>query len=144
MGRRMTEAEEITLMLKQSIKENKATLRRYRCYTAAFILLVFLAIYLLVFLAAYILVFLTTSILDLLHGSIVPTCHVHPVGSPEWTTDFQNFSEKNMCSPCIICHEWPGRPYVIGDNHYGDAQFMEWYNSWPMSVTGEDRVNCVC
>ena len=72
-----------------------------------------------------------------------PTCHVHPIGDPEWTSDIQNFSEKDMCSPCIICHDFPDPPPVNGDP-LEDARFMEWYESWAMSVTNEDRVNCVC
>jgi len=75
---------------------------------------------------------------------IVPRCRVGTVGAPEWVTGFPNFSEKEMCSPCILCHEFPERPYVIGDNHYGDARFMEWYTSWPGRVTDEDRFRCIC
>ena len=71
------------------------------------------------------------------------TCHIHPIGDPEWTSDIQNFSDKEMCPKCIICHDFPEPPPVNGDP-LEDARFMEWYKSWPTSITNDDRVNCVC
>ena len=83
---------------------------------------------------------------NLMVRSIDLTCHVHPVGDPEWTTDFLNFSDKEMCPKCIICQDFPEPPPVIGYplEPFEDARFMEWYKSWPDSVTDSDRANCVC
>ena len=71
------------------------------------------------------------------------TCYVHPIGDPEWTSDYQHFSDKDMCSPCILCQDIPDPPPVNGDS-FEDARFMEWYESWRISVTDEDRTNCIC
>ena len=133
--------------MKQSIKESKdkMSLKNYICDAMADLLVMFGVIFVGVLfmigvVAGYIYIFVQFD----------PTCHVHPVGAPEWTTEFINFSDKEMCPPCILCHDWPERPYVIGDPRpslsvlEGDARFMEWYKSFPLSVTREDRANCVC
>ena len=147
MGLRVTE-------MKQSIKESKdkMSLKNYICDAMTGLLVMFGAMFvvLLVMFMGVLVMFGVIAGCIYMLDQFVPTCHVHPVGAPEWTTEFLNFSDKEMCSPCILCHDWPERPYVIGDPRpslsalEGDARFMEWYKSWPLSVTKEDRANCVC
>ena len=78
-------------------------------------------------------------------------CHIHPIGEPEWTSNIPNLSRHDMCPTCILCHDIPdpppyGDPFIDprGKDPFMDARFMEWFKSWPGSVTTEDLVKCIC
>ena len=92
---------------------------------------------------ACILYMCTLLIFHMFGPPYVRTCHVHPIGDPEWSSDFQNFQDKEMCSTCILCNDIPDPPSVNG-HPLEDARYMEWHVSWLIHVTEEDRTNCIC